>query len=138
MAKPEEIVKIAKIHAGEITKLKDEFAKSRARDMQSGQEEGARMQQLKMDQAAERDRMKAEITREVEAANAQKIQMMQAAHKSEMDKLLAEAGDSEAITRLQEEIEALKKDLFAILEAPLFKTDNLDKIEIFSTTRSHK
>jgi len=120
----EEIVKIAKIHAAEITKLQDEFEASQQQTQAPGGigPEGAKrlaemenaMQQMKMNHAAERNRMKEEITRELERENTEKMQMMEAAHKAEIDAILANqqgsgGGNGEEVTRLQSEIGKLKQ-----------------------------
>eukprot|EP00571_Detonula_confervacea_P014148 CAMPEP_0172308286 /NCGR_PEP_ID=MMETSP1058-20130122/8931_1 /TAXON_ID=83371 /ORGANISM="Detonula confervacea, Strain CCMP 353" /LENGTH=1927 /DNA_ID=CAMNT_0013020669 /DNA_START=215 /DNA_END=5998 /DNA_ORIENTATION=+ len=145
----DEIVQIAKIHAGEITKLKDNFEASQAEAMANMQQQqqatgaaagGAEaqqqaqqrvqevenaMQQLKMNQDAERDRMKVEITREVEKEMEKKIYMMEAAHRKEIDEILSQqqqqsnGEDDEAremAMRLQSEIDQLKQAHFAELE----------------------
>jgi hypothetical protein len=120
----EEIVNIAKIHASEIIMLKDDFEASRAeamRDMQqqigngpgtgrqSAVEVEAALQQLRTNQAAERDRMTEEITLVLEKSYAENIRMMEAAHKAEMDKIRSESGrGDEAVTRLQSEIDKLR------------------------------
>ncbi|KAL3808714.1 hypothetical protein ACHAXA_003793 [Cyclostephanos tholiformis] len=120
----EEIVNIAKIHAAEIIKLRDDFEASRAEAMrgvqqqianssvarrQSATEVEAALQQLKLNQSAERDRMTEEIKLQLEKSYADKISKMEAAHKAEMNKIRSESGgDDEAMTRLQTEIEKLK------------------------------
>ncbi len=120
----EEIVNIAKIHASEIIKLKDDFEASRAEAMrgmqqqigngpgtgrQSAVEVEAALQQLRTNQAAERDRMTEEITLELEKSYAEKMRMMEAAHKAEMDKIRSESGrGDEAVTSLQFEIDKLR------------------------------
>ena len=120
----EEIVNIAKIHAAEIIKLKDDFEASRAEAMrgmqqqtgngpgavrQSAVEVEAALQQLRTNQAAERDRMTEEITLELEKSYAEKMSMMEAAHKAEIDKIRSESGKGdEAVTGLQSEIDKLR------------------------------
>lgn len=144
----DEIVQIAKIHAGEITKLNDSFEASQAEAMANLQQQQAAgavaggaeaqqqaqqrveevenaMQQLKMNQDAERDRMKVEITRDVEKDLEKKIYMMEGAHKKEIDEILLaqsqqqqSGGDEvrEMETRLQSQIDKLRQDHFAELE----------------------
>ncbi len=124
----EEIVNIAKIHAAEIIKLRDSFGKSQAEAIrgiprsvsprQSAAEVEAATQQLKMNQAAERERMKEDITREVESAQAQKICSLEAAHKEELDKVLNQRSfrDDKETMRLQTEIVKLKETHSAELE----------------------
>lgn len=125
----EEIVNIAKIHAAEIFKLRESFERAQAEAMRGMQQPGvgsprqsaaeveAAMQQLKMNQATERERMKEEIAREIESAQAEKINRMEAAHKAELDKILNQQSvrDGEETTRLQNEIIKLKESHLAEL-----------------------
>lgn len=116
----EEIINIAKIHAAEIIKLRDDFEASRNEAMrgmqqqmgtgrqQSAKEVEAALQQLKTNQVAERDRMTKEIRLELEKSHAEQIRKMEAAHKVEIEKVRSESG-SEATSRLQSEISKLKQ-----------------------------
>ena len=128
----EEIVNIAKIHAAEIIKLRESFERSQAEAMRGLQQSGigyqresaaeveAATQQLKMNQAAERERMREEITREVESAQAEKIHNMEAAHRAELNNMLEQQSttrsDGEETRRLQNEIMTLKETHLAELE----------------------
>lgn len=115
-----EIINIAKIHAVEIIKLRDDFEASRNEAMrgmqqqmgtgrqQSAKEVEAALLQLKTNQVAERDRMTKEIRLELEKSHSEKIRTMEAAHRVEIEKVRSESG-SEATSRLQSEMSKLKQ-----------------------------
>ena len=131
----EEIVKIAKIHAAEITKLQDQIEASQQQQAPMGggpdvsqqrlaEMENA-MQQMRMSHTAERESMQEEITQELEDEYEEKIRMMEEAHNAEIEKILAEAGsgDSEAMARLEAEIDKLKRAHFEEMESMAMNHD---------------
>ena len=152
----EEIINIAKIHAAEIIKLRDDFEASRNEAMrgmqqqmgtgrqQSAKEVEAALQQLKTNQVAERDRMTKEIRLELEKSHAEQIRKMEAAHKVEIEKVRSESG-SEATSRLQSEISKLKQAHIFELESMATGHDRdmqqlRKELEVKSVelTRAHK
>ena len=114
----DEIVKIAKIHAAEITRLKSEYEATRAEWAQAtgGQKDGEaenaamrQMEQLKMEHAAELERMREGISIELEEEYEERIFEMEEAHRAELEQILAENGNGEATMRLQAEMEDMKQ-----------------------------
>lgn len=107
----EEIVKIAKIHAAEITKLKNDFRRG------SGQT-AAQVKQLKASQAKQLEAMRAEITTEVERDAAARMSEMQTAHEAEVARILEESrlDGGEAVLVLRQGMEELKRAHFVEME----------------------
>eukprot|EP00986_Skeletonema_menzelii_P011353 scaffold5819_cov148-Skeletonema_menzelii.AAC.8 len=108
----EEIVNIAKIHASEINKLREQLD---GRGVRPGPGLDDEIRMLKMAQKSELERTKQEIAQAMENDHAERMKKLEAAHEAEIDQILTDSDG--AVSRLRSEIKALKEAHAAALES---------------------
>lgn len=108
----EEIVNIAKIHAAEINKLRQQLD---GRGVRPGPGLDEEIRMLKMAQKSELERMKQDVAQAMENDHAERMKKMEAAHEAEIDQILSDSDG--AVSRLRSEIKSLKEAHAAALES---------------------